>query len=136
MESLIIEDDLTTRTILEKWLTRYGNCQACASGEEGVDAFDIALKAGCSFELICLDINMPGINGHQTLERIRAIEAKQGIESGQGAKVLMVTANDDSRSVMEAFKGQCDGYLVKPLSKSKLLIDLKKMGFKDLTPKS
>lgn len=127
MDTLIIEDDLTTRTILEKWMTGFGNCHASSNGEDGVEAFDIALKSGYPYDLVCLDINMPGIDGHETLKRIRALEESVGVEPGQGTKVLMVTANEDSKNVMQAFKSQCDGYLVKPLSKVKLMLELKKL---------
>jgi two-component system chemotaxis response regulator CheY len=130
MKSLIIEDDHTTRTILQKWMSEYGKCSSYSNGEEGSEAFEISLNSGHPYDLICLDICMPGINGHETLERIRGQEKAMGIKTGKGCKVLMVTANNDSENVLKAFKGECDGYLAKPLSKSKLVTQLKTFGFR------
>ena len=107
MDSLIIEDDPTTVTILEKWLSEFGETSSAPNGEEGVDMFTAALKSGFPYDLVCLDINMPGINGHETLKRIREAEDLAGNRSG--VKVIMVTANSDSRNVMAAFKQKCDG---------------------------
>jgi two-component system, chemotaxis family, chemotaxis protein CheY len=130
MDSLVIEDDLTTRLILNKWLSALGHCDTLSNGNDGVDAFRLAQKSGCPYQLVCLDINMPGIDGHETLKLLRQCELNVGIELGNGAKVLMVTANEDSKNVMQAFKGQCDGYLVKPLTKEKLRKSLSDLGFK------
>ncbi len=129
MDSLVIEDDVTTRRILRKWLSAFGECETVESGFEGVEAFRLALKSGVPYQLVCLDINMPGMDGHATLTALRDCEKSAGIEVGQGAKVLMVTANEDSKNVLQAFKGQCDGYMVKPLEKAKLLSNLQKLGF-------
>ena len=130
MDSLVIEDDLTTRLILEKWLSHFGICETVENGFEGIDAFRLALKTGVPYKLVCLDINMPGIDGHETLSALRECEREAGIQLGKGAKILMVTANEDSGNVLQAFNGQCDGYMVKPLARAKLLSNLTKLGFK------
>jgi two-component system chemotaxis response regulator CheY len=127
MDSLIIEDDGTTRSILEKWLSDFGKVSSASNGEDGLELFDAALASGFPYDLICLDINMPGINGHQTLERLRGIEDNS--QAQKPTKVLMITANGDSKSVMTAFKSQCDGYLVKPLGKVSFMSELNKLGF-------
>jgi two-component system, chemotaxis family, chemotaxis protein CheY len=129
MDSLVIEDDLTTRLILGKWLSAFGESESTSNGFEGIDAFRLALKSGCPYQLVCLDINMPGLDGHETLAAIRDCEKSFGIEVGQGAKILMVTANEDSTNVLQAFNGQCDGYMVKPLVKAKLMKNLADLGF-------
>jgi two-component system chemotaxis response regulator CheY len=126
MDSLIIEDDSSTRKILINWLSDFGRVASAPDGEEGVDLFEASLISGFPYDLICLDINMPGINGHQALERIRESEEKAGASY---SKVLMITANSDSRNVMTAYKNQCDGYIVKPLSKVTFMEELKKLGF-------
>ena len=72
---------------------------------------------GALYDLICLDIMMPGMNGQEALKLIREEESKAKIK---GSKVLMTTALDDSKNVMSAFKEQCDGYLVKPITTDKL----------------
>ena len=128
MNSLIIEDDLTTRLILSKWLSKYGQCDAVPNGFEGLDAFRLALKSGCPYKLVCLDINMPGLDGHETLTALRKCEKAAGLEIGQGVKILMITANEDSGNVLQAFRANCDGYMVKPLEKVKLMTHLHDLG--------
>jgi two-component system chemotaxis response regulator CheY len=129
MDSLIVEDDQITRTILEKWLKSFGKVEVARNGEEGFDAYDVSLKSGYPYALICLDIHMPGLSGHQVLEKIRKAEAAMGLTSGKGAKVLMVTADGNMDSVMKAYKFECDGYLQKPLNKEKLMKALSDLGF-------
>ena len=128
LNTLVIEDEKTTRLILGKWMSSFGTCDVASDGHEGVDAFRLALKSGAPYDLICLDI-IPGMNGHQALQEIRALEASMGVVGKEGVKVLMVTANEDGASVMKAFKAQCSGYMTKPLSRAKLVEQLKEMDF-------
>lgn len=78
--------------------------------------------------MICLDIMMPEMDGHQALKEIRALEEGTGVVSPHGAKIVMTTAVDDMKSVFAAYSGLCDGYLTKPIRKPKLLEELHKLG--------
>lgn len=129
MKMLIAEDDFTSRLLLEKLLSPQGTVHTVENGREAVNAFRMSHEAGTPFDLICLDIMMPDMNGQQALEEIRAIEEEKGIVVGRGAKILMTTALDDAENIFTAFRGLCDAYLVKPIQKEKLLLHLKKFGF-------
>ena len=59
MKTLIAEDDLTSRLLLEGFVKSYGPCQIALNGKEAVEAVRVALKAGEYYQLICLDIEMP-----------------------------------------------------------------------------
>ena len=109
------EDDFTSRKILQIILEKYGEVDIAANGTEAVNAAKFAIAAKEYYDLICLDIMMPQKSGQETLKEIREIEDKKGIE---GAKIIMTTALDDSKNIMNAFREQADGYLVKPISKS------------------
>ena len=116
MKILMAEDDFTSRKILQIILDKYGDVDIAADGIEAVKAVKVALADNEHYDFICLDIMMPKKSGQETLKEIRMIEKDQGILEGDGAKVIMTTALDDSNNVMAAFREMADGYLVKPIS--------------------
>jgi two-component system chemotaxis response regulator CheY len=129
MKCLIVEDEFTSRKLLQVYLSDYGNCLVAVNGHEAVEAFREALEENEPYDLIFLDIMMPEMNGHDTLEAIRRIESEHSIAGLDGVKVIMTTALDDSRNVMGAFRSGCEAYLVKPIEKKNLLEELEKLGF-------
>ncbi|PKN17418.1 MAG: response regulator [Deltaproteobacteria bacterium HGW-Deltaproteobacteria-6] len=128
MKILIAEDDFTSRLLLQKILSAYGECHIAVNGKEAMDAFGRALTEGSPYHLICLDIMMPEMDGMEVLKTIRAMEEENGVNSSTGVKIIMTTALGDPRNVVGAFKSLCDAYLVKPVNKSKLLDYLRSFG--------
>ena len=128
MKVLIVEDDFTSRLTLQKLIAAYGETHIAVNGLEAMDAFVAALREGQPYDLICLDIMMPELDGHKVLQRIRQMEEEKGINSSNGVKIIMTTALDDPTNVVAAFKSLCDAYLVKPVSKAKLLDYLRSFG--------
>lgn len=128
MKALVVEDDATSRLLLREWLRTYGDTDVAANGREAVRAVAAALEANAPYSVICLDIMMPEMDGQQALREIRGLEAQHGRDTGRGACVLMTTALRDKDNVMTAFREQCDGYLVKPIERSKLLHYLHQFG--------
>jgi two-component system chemotaxis response regulator CheY len=129
MKALIAEDDLTSRLLLQSLLASHGRVHAVANGREAVEAFKQAALKRQPFDLICLDIMMPEMDGQTALREIRILEESTGILPGNGVKILMTTALGDAKNVFTAFRELCDGYLVKPIDKGKLLGHLKAFGF-------
>ena len=127
MKTLIVEDDFTSRLLLQELLKSYGPSHVAVNGEEAVEAVNVALEAGEHYDLICLDIMMPKMDGHVALRIFRDQEEARGIRSSEGAKIVMTTALSDIQSVMEAYRNLCDGYLTKPIEKAKLLEELRKL---------
>jgi two-component system chemotaxis response regulator CheY len=128
MKILIVEDDFTSRLLLQKILSAYGECHIAVNGKEAMDAFGRALSEGNPYHLICLDIMMPEMDGMEVLKTIRSLEEENGVNSSMGVKIIMTTALGDPRNVVGAFKSLCDAYLVKPVNKSKLLDYLRSFG--------
>lgn len=118
MRILIAEDDLTSRLLLCGLLKKYGTCDIATNGARAVGAVKLSLEQNQLYDLICLDIMMPDMDGQQALKEIRALEEADG---RVGAKVLMTTSLQDKRNVITAFREQCDGYLIKPVKKTKLV---------------
>ena len=127
MKILITDDDFTSRKILAKYLSEYGQCDVAVDGKEAVEAFKSALDEWEAYDLICLDIMMPEMDGQEVLKQIRQIEKEKNINGLDGVKVLMTTALDDSDNIKTAFKEQCEGYLVKPIDRQKLIEKLKEL---------
>jgi two-component system, chemotaxis family, chemotaxis protein CheY len=128
MKMLVVEDDFTSRLLLQALLGAYGQLDLAENGKEAVAAVANALKERVPYDLVCLDIMMPEMDGQQALKEIRALEERYGGASSAGARILMMTAMHDRESVARAFRGQCDGYLVKPIAKAKLMDYLRELG--------
>ena len=121
MKTLIVEDDFTSRLLLQTFLSRYGECHIAVNGKEAVQAFRAALEGGTKYDLICMDIMMPEMDGREAFKRMRAEEESRGILSTSGVKIIMTTAVQDMKEVIRCFKELCDAYLVKPIDLSELL---------------
>jgi two-component system chemotaxis response regulator CheY len=128
MRVLIAEDDFTSRLLMQKLLAPYGECHVAINGREALEAFKSARSKRRPYDLICLDIMMPEMDGQTVLREIRTIEDGAGIRQGRGVKILMTTALKDGKNVMQAFRELCDGYVVKPIEKAKLLKCLREFG--------
>jgi two-component system, chemotaxis family, chemotaxis protein CheY len=135
MKTLIVEDDLVARFLVKDFLSEYGPCDMVADGEDAVAAFGIALEKDAPYDLICMDILMPRIDGHEALQRIRAVEKARGIKGSDEVKVIMITALDDAKNVMNAYyRGGATSYIVKPIDKAKLIEEIRLLGLIKKTP--
>lgn len=128
MRILIAEDDHTSRVLLQEILGPYGECDLVENGTQAIEAFMLAWHEGPRYDLVCLDILMPQVDGQQVLKGIRNMEEAEGIMIGNGVKIIMVTALSDKENVFTAFKELCDAYIVKPISKTKIIGHLKEFG--------
>jgi two-component system chemotaxis response regulator CheY len=127
MRTLIVEDDFTSRLLLQTFLSPYGDCHIAVNGKEAVAAFRAAQKSGKYYDLICMDIMMPEMDGQAAVREIRAIEEAGGTLSSSGVKIIMTTAVDDVKSVVKSFKSLCDAYLFKPIDTQKLLCHIREL---------
>lgn len=128
MKTLIVDDEVTSQLILQKLLMGYGETQVVATGKAAVDAVADALMLNEPFDLICLDIMMPDVDGQRVLQEIRALEFVEDIHGQQAVKVIMVTSLSDKKNIMQAFKSQCEAYMVKPVNGNKLREHLENFG--------
>jgi two-component system chemotaxis response regulator CheY len=86
-----------------------------------VDAFGAALDHGDLYDLVCMDIMMPEMDGREAVRRIRAMEEQYGLNSTSGAKIIMTTAVTEFKEIIDCLRDLCDGYLMKPIDLSRLL---------------
>src|ERR1700761_8720348 len=81
LRMLLVEDDFTSRLMLQTFLSRYGECHVAVNGREAVEAVRSALERYQRYDLICMDIVMPEMNGREAVRRVRALEEEHGILS-------------------------------------------------------
>lgn len=115
MRILIAEDDRLSRAYLETFMKEYGQCDTAADGMETLDLYLEALKNGTPYDLLCLDIMMPKVDGLMVLRLIRELEKQRKFSEEQQAKIIMMTAIADIEHVDQAFELGCDAYASKPI---------------------
>lgn len=129
MKILIAEDDFLARDLLSTLLSEYGTCHIAVNGQEALEAIRSGFAENKPYDLICLDIMMPVMNGLDALLELRKMEGKKGLKGQEATKVIMITAIDDSPNIVKAFRqGQCEAYLTKPLDRNKLIGHLRDLG--------
>ncbi|MFA9399396.1 MAG: response regulator [Clostridiaceae bacterium] len=128
MRILIAEDDLASRKYILKVLETYGECDFTVNGIETLDAFLLAMDENKPYELICLDIMMPKVDGIKVLKTIRSIEKQNKVEESQKVKVIMTTALNDTETINSAYELGCEAFAAKPIDADKLIKVIKKLG--------
>lgn len=127
MKILLAEDDFASRKFMGKYLAKYGECDITVDGKEAVDAFIMALEDDEPYDLICLDVMMPVMDGFQVLDGIRQLEEKRGIPLAKRVKIIMTTALNEERNVKKAFRMDCTAYIGKPIDVIKFDMLFKKL---------
>lgn len=127
MRALIVDDDFTNRRILQKFLSDYGECDIAVDGDEAIEAFKQSVYNDEKYDVICLDIMMPRVSGHEVLKEVREIEKNMNLSGVDDVKIIMTTALGDFDNIKNAFREQCEAYLVKPIEKDKLIQKLKEL---------
>lgn len=133
MRILIAEDDFISRKFMMRFLSKYGECDVTVDGSEAVEAFKMALDSSESYDLICMDVMMPLVDGFEALKQIREIEKEKEIPEEESVKIIMTTALSEGRNVTKAFELGCTAYAGKPIDRDKFeneLIKLELIGSK------
>ena len=111
MKALVIEDSKSIRQIERRYLEEIGfTVVEAENGEEGLRV----LKENPDIRLIILDWHMPIMNGYEFLKAVRANPEWNEI------KIMMVTTENQQKSVIEAIMAGANEYLMKPFDKEML----------------
>jgi len=114
---LCIDDNATSRMILTKILTGFGcRVSTAESGPEGLEMLRAAYRAKDPYQLILLDMQMPGMDGEQTVRAIKSDPTSQDI------KIIVLTSMGERGDVKRLEALGCSAYLHKPV-KQKMLSD-------------
>ncbi|TFB95211.1 MULTISPECIES: response regulator transcription factor [unclassified Cryobacterium] len=106
---LIAEDEARIATFVDKGLSAAG--YATSVVRTGPDALDFALTGG--FDLMVLDIGLPGIDGYEVLRRLRAEDS--------ALPVIVLTARDSAEDTLASLQGGANDYMAKPFRFDELL---------------
>jgi len=110
---LIIEDADRIASFISKGLMSVGySATHVSSGEEG-----LKLLQAAQFDLVILDIGLPGIDGFEVLRQLRG--------SGNDIPVIVLTAKDSVDTTVASFEGGADDYIGKPFAFDELLVRVK-----------
>ena len=130
MNILVAEDDAASRRYIERALEKYGPVDAAVDGIEAVDFFLETVEHNECYDLVCLDIMMPRIDGYKALQSIRDAERKLGIPRISRCKVVMISALDEDFDATYA-SNDYDDYICKPIDIVKFDNIIKKLGLID-----
>ena len=106
---LIAEDEPRIASFVEKGLTANGFTVTVVG--DGVSAYDYALTGG--FDIMVLDIGLPGMDGFEVLRKLRA--------DGATIPVIVLTARDSVQDTVAGLEGGADDYMPKPFRFEELL---------------
>lgn len=130
MRFLVVEDDFGSRRLLQALLKPYGHSDVVVDGEEAVEAFRLAWEENDPYQAVFLDIMMPNMDGQEALRKIRELETSIGVDERDQVHVVMTTALEDPKNVVEAYyQGGATSYLVKPIDRESLGTEMRKLGF-------
>jgi len=113
MRILIVDDVELNRLVLDAMLRGCGQTVLVENGAEGVWAAEEAMAIGDPFDLICMDIQMPKMDGLQALHAIRAAERRN---QARRSLIVMVTASRSPDDMLRSLEDEgCDAFVVKPV---------------------
>lgn len=110
----MVDDEIVCRTKLAELYSRYGSCDKAPNGEIAMKLFQEAHKELVPYDLVSMDVEMPGMTGTEVVRRMREIETLLDVPPAKAAKVLMVTTREDIKTVAQSYGEGCDEYLNKP----------------------
>lgn len=127
MKCLIVDDEMFSREFVATLLRDVAQCDQASEGNAALAKFTQASQSDAPYDLVILDIMMPGMSGHDTAKAIRALEKEQN--NGKKVNIVMLTALNSANDAMESFcEAQSAAYLVKPVSKDGLFNVISKLG--------
>ncbi len=130
MRFLVAEDIFMIRRLLEQILFSFGSFDVATNGLEAFQKFSHAFLQNDPYTVVFLDIVMPVMDGQTVLRQIRNFEDEKGVPQSKRTKIIMATAVRGIEDVELAVKSGCDGYIVKPFTREKIVNELRRLGFK------
>jgi two-component system chemotaxis response regulator CheY len=129
MRCLIVDDEVFSREFVATLLRDVANCDQASEGTAALAKFEQAQTGDDPYDLVILDIMMPGLSGHDTAKAIRAMEKEKNL--AKKVNIVMLTALNSANDAMESFcEAQSAAYLVKPVSKDGLFNVISKLGLR------
>ncbi len=115
MKTLIIDDDASCRNVFKLFFEKFGKCDLCSNGSDGIAMFKEAFISEKPYDLVVIDIIMPDINGSEVLRMIRIEEDMCNLSDFFRTKVLLTTSLDDeeNRNLAKNLTQEIEAYYIK-----------------------
>ncbi len=133
MKTLIVDDEPISRKILSDLMADFGEVVSTGDGQTAIQLFRDAMASPHPFDLLTLDISMPGMDGRQVLRLIRSLQKAQMAQAQvktRPLKIIMTSARMNKSVVQECIDLGCDDYMTKPVSPARLQKKLKSLGLR------
>lgn len=124
---LIIEDNPVALMLQKSIVSEFGVCDTVEDGASGLDLLNLALEEKSPYSIVLLDLVMPGLSGAEVLRKIREEEGKRSIKGLDRCKVIVSTTTRESSTLMELFRAEADAYIIKPMTRDKIVKELKEL---------
>ena len=117
MRVLVVDDEYGCGVKLKTIFSQYGDCDLAPDGEIALMLFKASFIQGVPYNLISLDLGLPGMGGQEVLRSIRNIEKVMSRQDHhERVKILVISGSADKGDVLTAKHQGIDGYLIKPVS--------------------
>ncbi len=118
MRVLVVDDCFFTRVKLKNMLCPYGDCDGSPNGEVALRLFEQAHNECVPYELITMDLDLPGMKGIDVVSRMRLWEREREVPAA--ARVIMISSSDEPKSILASLGNGCEWFLLKPVKQEKL----------------
>lgn len=115
MKILVVDDDKVSLTKMKAILSKYGQIDLVETGVDAIKKVKEAYEIGDPYDLCTMDIEMPGMDGTQAVEGIRALEKELKILN-ESLKIIMVTVKGNDKNILSSFYNGCEWYIKKPIT--------------------
>ncbi len=126
---LIAEDDMTSRMFIYRLLSQFGECDEVSDGLEAIEACRLSMKEERPYDLICVDIMMPKLDGVKVIKAVREMEINNFILPEKRAKIIITTALTAADLVKEAYYYGIEAYVQKPVKATEFTGLITTLGF-------
>jgi two-component system chemotaxis response regulator CheY len=124
---LVVDDDEMGRLMLQDFLSEFAPCDCAVNGREGLDFFERALAGGNPYDMLCVDLVMPEMNGLALIRKIRDIEKTHPFFSNSRTRIFVISASDSTWEKADLLLDNlCDDFITKPFNRDSLKADLYK----------
>jgi two-component system chemotaxis response regulator CheY len=130
MQILVAEDDYVTGQITVEIMSKYGTVHHVKDGMEAIELFKKSLMPNAlfKFDLICMDIMMPHLDGLEATRLIRKEEEAANVSLKKEIPIIMTTVLDNPKTIISSFyQSGATAYIIKPVTIEKVEIELKKI---------
>lgn len=121
LKCLIVDDDELGRELIVQYLEGIANCDTASNGHEALELFETSLESETPYDLIILDLLMPGMDGYETGSMIRQLEKERAVPATCGVHIIIISSVNTPKEIIQAYmSAQSAAHLNKPVSPEKL----------------